>query len=50
GRFAERCAEAAPGVVAAPLGSHPALARLLLHRYDQACGAWRAPALAATTG
>ncbi|WP_326599166.1 sirohydrochlorin chelatase [Streptomyces sp. NBC_01803] len=38
GLFATRCAEAAPGVVAAPLGSHPALARLLLHRYDQARG------------
>ncbi|ARQ70926.1 sirohydrochlorin chelatase [Streptomyces marincola] len=36
GLFATRCAEAAPGVVAAPLGAHPALARLLLHRYDQA--------------
>src|SRR5690606_12328769 len=31
GWFATRCAEAAPGVVAAPLGAHPALARLLLH-------------------
>ncbi|MGP4111137.1 sirohydrochlorin chelatase [Streptomyces sp. 4N509B] len=39
GLFARRCAEAAPGVVAAPLGAHPALARLLLHRYDQARGA-----------
>ncbi|MDT0345216.1 sirohydrochlorin chelatase [Streptomyces litchfieldiae] len=38
GLFHTRCAEAAPGVVAAPLGSHPALARLLLHRYDQALG------------
>ncbi|TDC69835.1 sirohydrochlorin chelatase [Streptomyces hainanensis] len=41
GLFATRCAEAAPGVVAAPLGSHPALARLLLHRYDRAIGAPR---------
>ncbi|MGK5530580.1 sirohydrochlorin chelatase [Streptomyces sp. URMC 129] len=52
GLFATRCAEAAPGVVAAPLGSHPALARLLLHRYDQARGARETsaprPALAAT--
>ncbi|WP_129839936.1 sirohydrochlorin chelatase [Streptomyces sp. RFCAC02] len=38
GLFATRCADAAPGVVARPLGSHPALARLLLHRYDQARG------------
>ena len=36
GLFATRCAEAAPGVTAAPLAGHPALARLLLHRYDQA--------------
>ncbi|MGI5140285.1 sirohydrochlorin chelatase [Streptomyces sp. CA-106110] len=36
GRFATECAEAAPGVAAAPLGAHPAMARLVLHRYDQA--------------
>ncbi len=36
GRFATECAEAAPGIAAAPLGAHPALARLVLHRYDQA--------------
>ncbi|MFK0262572.1 sirohydrochlorin chelatase [Streptomyces angustmyceticus] len=36
GRFATRCAAAAPGPAAAPLGDHPALARLVLHRYDQA--------------
>lgn len=36
GLFAARCAQAAPGIAAAPLGAHPALARLLLHRYDQA--------------
>ncbi|MFI9258446.1 sirohydrochlorin chelatase [Streptomyces sioyaensis] len=36
GRFATRCADAAPGIAAAPLGDHPALARLVLHRYDQA--------------
>ncbi|GGV60634.1 MULTISPECIES: sirohydrochlorin chelatase [Streptomyces] len=35
GRFAVQCAAAAPGVAAAPLGDHPALARLVLHRYDQ---------------
>lgn len=39
GLFSTRCADAAPGIVAAPLGAHPALARLLLHRYDQARGA-----------
>ncbi|WP_062206575.1 sirohydrochlorin chelatase [Streptomyces sp. NBRC 109706] len=48
GRFATRCAEQAPGVAAAPLGNHPALARLLLHRYDQARSALAAPALATT--
>ena len=35
-------AAAAPGLAAAPLGAHPALARLLLHRYDQALTADRA--------
>ncbi|MFB6435899.1 sirohydrochlorin chelatase [Streptomyces sp. NPDC056411] len=36
GRFATQCAAAAPGAAAAPLGDHPVLARLVLHRYDQA--------------
>ncbi|WP_411126126.1 sirohydrochlorin chelatase [Streptomyces sp. x-19] len=36
GRFADQCAALAPGPAAAPLGDHPALARLVLHRYDQA--------------
>ncbi|MBL1098296.1 sirohydrochlorin chelatase [Streptomyces coffeae] len=36
GRFAGQCADAAPGVAAAPLGAHPAVARLVLHRYEQA--------------
>ncbi|MEV6653843.1 sirohydrochlorin chelatase [Streptomyces sp. NPDC051219] len=36
GRFATQCAERAPWIASAPLGAHPALARLLLHRYDQA--------------
>ncbi|MFD7261144.1 sirohydrochlorin chelatase [Streptomyces sp. NPDC059874] len=36
GRFATQCAAAAPALAAAPLGDHPALARLLLHRYDEA--------------
>ncbi|MEU8955390.1 sirohydrochlorin chelatase [Streptomyces sp. NPDC048518] len=36
GRFAAHSAAAAPWLAAAPLGAHPALARLVLHRYDQA--------------
>ncbi|MFC7841678.1 sirohydrochlorin chelatase [Streptomyces sp. NPDC001046] len=36
GRFATECARQAPWIAAAPLGAHPALARLLLHRYDEA--------------
>ncbi|SFT10783.1 sirohydrochlorin chelatase [Streptomyces sp. ok210] len=36
GRFAAAAAAAAPGTAAAPLGAHPAMARLLLCRYDQA--------------
>ncbi|MFC8127652.1 sirohydrochlorin chelatase [Streptomyces sp. NPDC057302] len=43
GRFATQCADAAPWLASAPLGAHPAMARLLLHRYDQA----RASAMAA---
>jgi sirohydrochlorin ferrochelatase len=35
GRFASQSAAAAPWIAAAPLGAHPAMARLLLHRYDQ---------------
>ncbi|WP_374196455.1 sirohydrochlorin chelatase [Streptomyces sp. b94] len=36
GRFATECAAAAPRIASAPLGTHPAMARLLLHRYDRA--------------
>ncbi|MFK4148260.1 sirohydrochlorin chelatase [Streptomyces sp. NPDC004065] len=36
GRFATQCAEAAPWIASAPLGAHPAMARLVLHRYDEA--------------
>lgn len=36
GRFATQCAETAPWIASAPLGAHPAMARLVLHRYDQA--------------
>ncbi|MEU0160298.1 sirohydrochlorin chelatase [Streptomyces sp. NPDC006261] len=39
GRFASAAAEAAPRTAALPLGTHPAMARLLLHRYDQALSA-----------
>jgi sirohydrochlorin ferrochelatase len=49
GRFHTECAEAAPWIAAAPLGAHPAMARLVLHRYDQALatsGAAPEPALA----
>ncbi|QCX76447.1 Sirohydrochlorin cobaltochelatase [Streptomyces sp. YIM 121038] len=44
GRFATEAAAATPWLAAAPLGAHPALAALLLHRYDQARSAGRAPA------
>ncbi|MEV0438462.1 sirohydrochlorin chelatase [Streptomyces spectabilis] len=43
GRFAAEAAAATPWPAAAPLGAHPALAALLLHRYDQACSAAPAP-------
>ncbi|MCT9082198.1 sirohydrochlorin chelatase [Streptomyces fulvoviolaceus] len=36
GRFATESAEAAPWIASAPLGTHPAMASLILHRYDQA--------------
>ncbi|MGW1814385.1 sirohydrochlorin chelatase [Streptomyces sp. NPDC002125] len=48
GRFATVSAAAAPGIAAAPLGAHPAMARLLLHRYDQA-GTRTAPSYGALT-
>ncbi|WP_225821156.1 sirohydrochlorin chelatase [Streptomyces naphthomycinicus] len=35
GRFATQCARTAPWIAAAPLGAHEAMARLVLHRYDQ---------------
>ncbi|WP_369186820.1 sirohydrochlorin chelatase [Streptomyces sp. R08] len=35
GRFATQCAETAPWIASAPLGAHPAMARLILHRYDR---------------
>ncbi|MEU2245597.1 sirohydrochlorin chelatase [Streptomyces sp. NPDC019224] len=39
GRFASAAAAHAPWIAAAPLGAHPAMARLILHRYDQALAA-----------
>ncbi|WP_217178366.1 sirohydrochlorin chelatase [Streptomyces sp. AC495_CC817] len=36
GRFATECAQAAPWIATAPLGTHPAMASLVLHRYDEA--------------
>ncbi|MGW4950275.1 sirohydrochlorin chelatase [Streptomyces parvulus] len=36
GRFATQTAASAPWIASAPLGTHPAMARLLLHRYDEA--------------
>ncbi|MER5431904.1 sirohydrochlorin chelatase [Streptomyces sp. NPDC002588] len=36
GRFATESAQAAPWIASAPLGTHPAMVGLLLHRYDQA--------------
>ncbi|MFI9829308.1 sirohydrochlorin chelatase [Streptomyces sp. NPDC051913] len=38
GRFATECAEAAPWMASAPLGTHPSMADLILHRYDQMIG------------
>lgn len=47
GRFAGECAEAAPWITAAPLGTHPAMASLVLHRYDESLTRTRPlPALA----
>nr|WP_240968435.1 CbiX/SirB N-terminal domain-containing protein [Streptomyces sp. HNM0575] len=39
GYFAARCAAEAPWAVSAPLGAHPALVRLVLHRFDEALAA-----------
>ncbi|MFJ6687709.1 sirohydrochlorin chelatase [Streptomyces sp. NPDC091294] len=38
GRFATQSAAAAPWITSAPLGPHPSMAHLLLHRYDRALG------------
>ncbi|WNE96401.1 CbiX/SirB N-terminal domain-containing protein [Streptomyces luomodiensis] len=50
GRFATQCAHAAPGVAAAPLGAHPAVARLVLRRYEQALASAPVSHPAATVG
>ncbi|MCT7354129.1 sirohydrochlorin chelatase [Streptomyces sp. 15-116A] len=35
GRFATECTQAAPWIASSPLGTHEAMANLILHRYDQ---------------
>ncbi|MDH6584492.1 sirohydrochlorin ferrochelatase [Streptomyces sp. SAI-133] len=35
GLFARQCAQKAPWIASAPLGTHPAMTDLILHRYDQ---------------
>ncbi|MDX2702706.1 CbiX/SirB N-terminal domain-containing protein [Streptomyces sp. PA03-6a] len=47
GRFATATAAAAPWIAAAPLGAHPAMAALVLHRYDRALAGTAGPAAAA---
>ncbi|MCH6160152.1 sirohydrochlorin chelatase [Streptomyces sp. M600PL45_2] len=39
GYFAARCAAEAPWAASSPIGAHPALVRLVLHRFDEACAA-----------
>ncbi|GGL68493.1 hypothetical protein GCM10010129_09830 [Streptomyces fumigatiscleroticus] len=48
GRFATESAEATPWIASSPLGTHPAMADLILHRYDEALArpAGRIPTLA----
>ncbi|MEV7279781.1 sirohydrochlorin chelatase [Streptomyces sp. NPDC093111] len=47
GLFAGRAAAHAPWIASAPLGAHPALARLVLHRYERALSRTPRPELAA---
>ncbi|WP_225836821.1 sirohydrochlorin chelatase [Streptomyces sp. NK08204] len=35
GRFATQCADRAPWIAAEPLGAHEAMARLIVHRYEE---------------
>ncbi|MFF3693909.1 sirohydrochlorin chelatase [Streptomyces sp. NPDC002221] len=44
GRFAAQSAAKGPWIAAAPLGAHPAIARLVLHRYEEALTHAPAPA------
>ncbi|MDO0927839.1 sirohydrochlorin chelatase [Streptomyces sp. TG1A-8] len=44
GRFAAQCAQQAPWIASAPLGAHPAMVRLVLHRYDRTRAAAPRPA------
>ncbi|MFJ3641847.1 sirohydrochlorin chelatase [Streptomyces sp. NPDC090108] len=39
GRLAAECARQAPWIASEPLGAHPAVARLILHRYDRTLAA-----------
>ncbi|WP_078840551.1 sirohydrochlorin chelatase [Streptomyces antioxidans] len=50
GRFAAQCASAAPGLAGAPLGAHPAVARLVVRRYEQALASASLSHPAATVG
>jgi len=47
GRFATQTSAAAPWIAAAPLGAQEAMARLVLHRYDQAVGTPPGPPVSA---
>ncbi|MGV4984741.1 sirohydrochlorin chelatase [Streptomyces sp. NRAIS4] len=44
GRFATQCADQAPWIASAPLGAHPAMARLILQRYEESVTTRRAEA------
>ncbi|MGI5425619.1 sirohydrochlorin chelatase [Streptomyces sp. CA-179760] len=46
GRFATECAQQAPWIAAAPLGTHPSMADLVLHRYEEALARHTLPELA----
>ncbi|MFJ8308022.1 MULTISPECIES: sirohydrochlorin chelatase [unclassified Streptomyces] len=48
GCFAAQSAAKAPWLAAAPLGAHPAMARLVLHRYEEALARPAAPMLRGT--
>ena len=50
GRFATQAAAAAPWLVSAPLGAHPAMAELVLRRYDRPRSPGAVPVAAAADG